>query len=120
MNFSFLCTRTFEDSIEIEDIGNCCIDALNDSGDEYFLIVETDLGASTITECGPFMVDSGPNMSYFYFSRSYRPFKEQSIKKVIDKFLNDEKKEITQVFLIDKWDVKDKIKGAFLDGTGIC
>lgn len=120
MNFSYLCTRTFEDSIEIEDIGNCCIDALNDSGDEYYLIIETELGGSTITECGPFMADMGPNTGFFYFSHNYRPFKESSIKKVIDKFLNDERKEITQVFLTDKWDAKIRIREAFQDGQGIC
>ena len=96
------------------------MDALNDGGDEYFLIIETELGGSTITECGPFIADSGPNPGFFHYMRTYRPFKEQSIKKVIDKFLNDEKKEITQVFYTDKQDVKRKIRGAFLDDEGIC
>jgi len=41
------------DSISIDNIGNCIIQAFNDDGDSFYLIIRTVLGISRIFQIGP-------------------------------------------------------------------
>ena len=102
MIFDYFRLTTALDSIDIDDIGNCCINSINDSGEEWFLIVKTCEGWTEITEFGPLLVDTGRLPSYFMYNRFSYDFSEKKISAVIDKFINNPKRAITQVFEVEK------------------
>lgn len=111
MNFKYLATVTKQEDIELENIGNCCIDAYNSLGFEWILIIKTTLGSTEIIEYGPLVLDLEKylpaNVIYNY---SRIDFSESKIIKRIDKFLNDGSRDITQALEIDLQDAKTKIK----------
>ena len=49
MNFEYLSQISFMDSVDIDDIGSCCLDVFNDIGEEWILNISTDLGSTKIT-----------------------------------------------------------------------
>ena len=53
MNFDYFTVQTVMANIEIEDIGNCAIEANNDNGEFWYLIIRTTLGSTQIFEYGP-------------------------------------------------------------------
>lgn len=57
MNFPYLRVSTTMDSLEVEDIGNCSIRAFNDEGEEYILIIDTNVGITRIFTYGPIVPD---------------------------------------------------------------
>lgn len=92
--------------IEIEDIAECCLCANNDLNEKWILIVSTELGVTDVFEIGPVIscMDELPNS----FSCSYRriDYSDYKISKVIDKFLNDASRGITQAIEIEKEEAK--------------
>ena len=101
MLFNYVRTLNYMDSIDIDDIGNCCIQAFNDYGLEWILKIETRLGWSTTKIFGPFEVNNNSMSDSFMYAKSACEFNHKKIYKKIDDFINDSKKEITQVFLIE-------------------
>ena len=102
--FEYLYTIRAEDTIEIEDIGQCCIQAFNDLGYYWYLIIETELGRSTVKYMGPFHADDDLMNNFnkgFRFDYSITDYKESRLSNVIDTFINDPKKNISQVLLVD-------------------
>jgi hypothetical protein len=102
MQFDYFRVITSADSIDIEDIGNCCIRAFNDAGAEFILIIESSLGQCRIFNYGPIMVDIDTlpkNVGCFYQRMA---FNQPKVAKIIRDFLNNSKYNITQVELIDK------------------
>lgn len=114
MVFEYLKTEQFMDSIDIDDTGNCYLQAYNDEGFEWLLSIETDLGFSKIKEVGPFILDSNVLHSNFYYYQNYFEFKEKKINKVINDFINNPRKQITQIFIIDKETFNDKLSHVIL------
>ena len=109
MTFEYLATRTFMDSIDIEDIGNVCLNAMNDIGNEYYLIIETHLGWTEIKEFGPCLVDSDKAQNYFNLLYIKFEYSDSKIIKNIEKFINNEKRDITQVYFVDKQIALDRL-----------
>ena len=101
--FDYLYTVKAEDSIEIEDIGNCFLKVYNDLGYSWYLSIETQLGESRVKIFGPLREDL-PNefKNGFNFNFSSSEYKESRLSHVIDNFINDPKKMISQVFVIEK------------------
>lgn len=99
-----------QDSLDIEDIGNTCIHILNDAGYEWYLIIETELGETRLKNFGPFCIDKpdwfirGFNYNYFVID-----YKEQRIISIIDNFINDNKKLITQAFTCEYEEAYEKL-----------
>ena len=81
------------DSVTVENIGNCILEAYDDDGDMYCLIIRTQLGVSRILQIGP--IQSGATLNCFE-SFSQIDFDEFKLSKIIDKFLNGQSS-ITQV-----------------------
>jgi hypothetical protein len=52
-NFEYFFTRMATGELEVEDLGNCIIEAGDDFGQLYFLKIDTNLGWSRIFEYGP-------------------------------------------------------------------
>lgn len=110
--FDYLYQENPLDSIEVEDIGNCVIQAFNDMGYEWYLIIETSLGDSYIQEFGPFFPDIEN-----YFPKGFKynfyklQYKESKLSKIIENFINDPKKLITQVLCIEEEIAYKKLLG---------
>ena len=110
MRFEYLATKQYLDAIDIEDIGNVCLNALNDFGDEYFLSIQTHLGWTEIKEFGPCVVDSNVVNNYFNLLYNRYEYNESKIIKTIEKFINNDKRNITQIFFIDREVLLDRLK----------
>lgn len=106
-SFEYLYLTQSNDSIEIEDIGNCAILANNDMGQTWVFIIKTLLGFSYIIEYGPYY--NYKLTDYLNSSFQKIEYSEFKIKKKIDKFLNDPRRMITQVQLIDEDEALNKI-----------
>lgn len=108
--FEYLYTVKAEDSIDVEDIGNCCLKVYNDSGYSWFLCVETGLGECCIKTFGPVREDIEDYFKNgFNFNLSFCEYKESRLSNIIDNFINDPKKFISQVFVIEKEEFKKEL-----------
>ena len=57
MTFDYMERVVVDGQLEVEDIGQCVIQANNDIGEEFYLIIKTDLGWTEILEYGPCVPD---------------------------------------------------------------
>ena len=108
MLFNYFYEKRVNADIEIEDIGNCAIQAYNDDGKSFFLIIKTDLGLSSICTYGPLIeeLDLLPKVVNCKFERI--TYKESKLKEIIDKFLNNPYNGITSAIEIDFNEALDK------------
>lgn len=109
-SFNYLYAVVAQDSLEVEDIGNTCIHVLNDAGYEWYLIIETELGETRVKTFGPFNVDR-PDwfVRGFNYNYSFMDYRESRINNIIDNFLNDSKKMITQALVCESKEAYDKL-----------
>ena len=114
MLFNYIKTLNYMDSIDIDDIGNCCIQAFNDYGLEWILKIETKLGWSTTKIFDPFEADKNKMSDNFMYVKSSTEFNHKRIYKKIDDFINDPKKEITQLLLIEDDNYLEKLNNIVL------
>ena len=100
--FEYFYTQTAVGELQIEDIGDCCIQANNDQGLFYYLLIETNIGWTKILEYGPCAPDFDelPKAVSCNFSRI--EFDERKIMKRIDEFLNNRFRNITQAQLVER------------------
>ena len=109
MFFQYLKTETYTDSVDIEDIGNCSIVANNDSAEEWFLNIKTKLGWSECVVFGPLSIDDD-NLGYnFYYLCNKFEYNEKRLYKTINDFINNSKKQITQIQIINAEDFNMKL-----------
>ena len=98
--FEYCYTTQAIGDVLVEDIGNCCLKAFNDLGEEYYLITRTREGITAIFQFGPTV----PNMEIPLKSVSLTfkriNYTESTINKIIDKFLNNPYANITQVLVV--------------------
>ena len=102
MRFEYFKQLVVGDQLEIDDIGNVCIVANDDLGRTYTLIVKTSLGQVQVWEFGPIVPDSTelllPSVASLYSRFEYS---DNKVTKVIDKFLNNSYRFITQARVVD-------------------
>lgn len=110
MIFEYQIRSVANDTIDIDDIGNVCLEAYNDDGQLYYLMISTDLGFTTVTQVGAIIADTDDIDSYFDFNRKSFEYNETKLTGIINKFLSDGKHLITQVFFSNEQDIKDKLK----------
>ena len=101
MRIDYFIQRTAIDSIEIEDIGKCVIEACNDKGAFYYLIIRTVDGFSNILEYGPIVPDIKTLPNSVICDYTKMEFTEGKIGKIVEKFLNDSRRQITQAREVD-------------------
>ena len=107
-NFKFGAETTYNNEIDIDDIGNVCIEAVDDAFQNYYLIIRTSLGVTTVVEYGPLVPDIEllPKTTKIEFKRF--GFKEEAISKIISKFLSNRfKQKIESAYIIDYEDALD-------------
>jgi len=102
MIFDYVATREFTTSLEVKNIGNCCIKAKNKDGDLFFLRVKSIMGQVNILKA----LYVNPNLEYLQdkFEVSYKKMKysEKAIQKEIKQFLNDFDCKISEAYEIEE------------------
>lgn len=104
--FEYLAKVVVENSIVVEDIGECAIEANNDLGQTWCLIIKTELGLTEVFEVGPFFPDIYELPKNCNWSYKRIDYSENQLSKIIDKFLNDSYRGITQAKEIDMEEAK--------------
>lgn len=95
MIIDFEVKQTFNQQLDIEDPGNCCIKCENDAWMTYYLVIKTIRGRSFCFEYGPIAPDTDELSEDFYVKYSSMKFNEKKLFGKISGFLNDPKKEIS-------------------------
>lgn len=110
MFFEYLKTSQYQDSIEIEDIGNCILMSLNDVADCWVLFISTKLGYCFVVQAGPVNLDFDEVSQNVYLSKNSFEYNEKRIHKIIHEFINNPKRTITSVQEIQEDEYKSIIK----------
>ena len=97
MIFEFAVQKTFNQSIDVVDIGNTALRCTNRRMSEYYIIIRTVMGKVSIVKFGPVCPDIDCLLDEFSVSYKKIDYKEPAICKEIDKFINDFKKEIDNI-----------------------
>ena len=87
--------------IDVDEIGQFALEASNDQGYFWYLLVRTSLGTVTIASCGPVVPDVKLLPSGYSCWISRMEYKEQKLEKAINTWLNDKNKALTEAKLID-------------------
>ena len=97
--------------IEIENIGNVCIEAINETdGLFYYLLIKTSLGTTSIFEYGPVIPDIDKLFDNYNVSFNREQYNEKKLKIFISKWLNDRMKKITAANKIEEKSFLDNYK----------
>ena len=127
MTFEYLQRIIVDGQLDVDNIGDCVIQANTDLGEEYFLIIKTELGWTEILDYGPCVPDLDLLPLNYNIKYSRIEYNQSKLERVIDKFLNDPKRAITQAKVTTLEDIYeclinpiDKVfpcKGDLFDGT---
>ena len=101
-DFDYLFIEKPEKSISIDDIGNVNLIAYNDLNYFWCLQIRTELGESFIKQFGPF--NKNPKYKFengFKYEFSKIDYKESKIINIIEKFITEPKKLISEVLEVD-------------------
>lgn len=109
MRFEYLQRVVVEAELEIDNIGECVIQANNDVAKEWYLIVKTELGWTEILEYGPCMPDLVLLQENYNITYSRFEYNQGKIEKAIDKFLNNPKRVITQAKVCSLEDIRENL-----------
>ena len=97
MVFEYSVQRTFNEAIDVVDIGNTALKCVGSKLDEYYIILKTIMGKVSIIKFGPVCPDLEVLLNDFSVSYKKIDYKESVICREIDKFINDFKKDIKTV-----------------------
>jgi hypothetical protein len=97
MVFEYSVQRTFTEAIDVVDIGNTALKCTGSSLDDYYIVLKTIMGKTSILKFGPVVPDLEVLANDFTVSYKKIDYKEMAIFKEVDKFINDFRKEITEV-----------------------
>lgn len=101
MEFGFVKTLKSEAVIDIEDIGKCAIEAIDEETNHYFLAIVTQLGQVSCFSWGPVIPDDSRMMRQFNYSKWTFSYNEKRLMAEITRWLNDSTKKIT-----DAWEIE--------------
>ena len=96
MLIDYSATKTFTQTLQIDDIGNCAIHGEGSFRDgkvpfpgDYYMIVKTVMGKTTFIKWGPLMPDFVALPNTFKLEIKTSQYKEGTIMKEIQTFIND-------------------------------
>ena len=96
MLIDYNATKTFTQTLQIDDIGNCAIHGEGSFRDgkvifpgDYYMIVNTVMGKTTFIKWGPIMPDFTALPNTFKLEIKTSPYKEITVMKEIQAFIND-------------------------------
>lgn len=109
MIFEYVQRVVVDATIDIDNIGECVIQARNDLGEEFYLLLRTELGWTELIEYGP----ATPDISLLPHTINYKydrfEYNSAKIERIIDKFLNDGKRMISQAQVVEIEDIRSFI-----------
>lgn len=114
--FEYAVQKTFMQAIDIVDIGRFGIRCINDTGHEYYLLANTIMGKTSILSYGPIIPDIPVLLDKFNVSYTKIDYKEPKITKIVQTFINDPTKEISnveEVVDVEFWDAFPLVKDCF-------
>lgn len=92
--------KTYAQTIEVEDIGNCAIRSTNAGFEDYYIVIQTVMGKTSILTFGPILADVSIIQEDFNLNFKKIDYKEKNINNEINKFINDTRKAIKQAEVI--------------------
>ena len=105
--------------IDVEDIGQCQLKMYNDIGFFWLLQIKTELGDSFIKCFGPIHCDIDNYFPEgFNFEFTKMSYNEKKLSGIIDRYINDHKRMITQVEEIDEEEFNDILDSIDLKEIG--
>lgn len=120
-SIDYLPQESYLASVEIEDIGNVALVMFNDMGQQWYLLTTTSLGWTKTYMFGPLLPDIDTLViKSFSFNYSEIEYKESKLVNMIERFIQDPKKCITQVFEIQKQDVLERFKDLNIGEQDVC
>lgn len=98
MLIDYSVTKTFDQTIDVVDIGNTCLHCFGDAGDEYYIITKTIMGQFYMLSFGP-VLDGATDILCPNFTTNYikMEYKEKKILKLISSYVNDPGKKIQEI-----------------------
>ena len=105
MTFEFSVQKTFNESIDIVDIGNTALRCTNSLLDTYYMVIKTVFGKTSIIKFGPVCTEIDALLDDFTVNYKKIDYKEVLICKEINKFINDFKKGIDKIEEITDYEV---------------
>ena len=95
MKFDYLQRITVDAQLDVDNLGEVCILARNDWGEEWYLIIHTVYGWTEVIEYGP----ANPSISLLPASVKYTydrfEYNQGKLIRKVETFLNDGKRAIT-------------------------
>lgn len=101
MIFEYLQRVVIDAEIDIDNIGQCVLQANNDIGEEFYLVIRTELGWTEVIEYGPCTPDLDMLPMSYQINYLRFEYSEGKIERIIDKFLNNPKRGISQAKMTD-------------------
>jgi hypothetical protein len=102
MIFEFDQQPVFMQNIEIEDIGNVALRCTNAKLRDYYIVVKTYLGKTALISFGPLVSDVDALVDNMSLTFKKFDFKESTIEREIEKFINDGRSAINHVEIIQE------------------
>lgn len=100
MIFEFDQQPVFMQNINIEDIGNVALRCSNEKLREYYIVIKTYLGKTALISFGPLLGDVEALVDNMSLTFKKFDFKEYTIEREIEKFINDGRSMINKVEII--------------------
>lgn len=100
MTFEFNQQLMPQSLVEIGEIGQFGLEAWNDEGYYWYLVVSTQMGKTIMASCGPVIPDVDIMPSGFSMSYTEVDYKEDKLCKTINFYLNDKGKKLTNAQVI--------------------
>lgn len=107
MTFEYLQRVVIDAQLDVDNIGDCTILGRNDIGEEFYLIVRTELGWTEIFEYGPYIPDLNMLPNNYNIKYSKIEYNQGKLERIIDKFLNDPKKVISQAQVVELYEIRE-------------
>lgn len=96
MLIDYSATKTFTETLQLDDPGNCAIHGEGTFKDgkvtfegDFYMIIKTIMGKTTFIKWGPLIPDLETLPNTFKLEIKTSPYKEPTIEKEIKNFIND-------------------------------
>lgn len=99
--FEFDQQLEYQNSVEIENLGDFGLEAINDEGEMYYLAAKTFLGFTVLASCGPIIPDVDTLPSGYSCNLTKLSYREDKLAKTISFWLNDKSKGVKYVNILD-------------------
>ena len=120
-NIKFNRQSTYVDSLCVEDIGNCALEALDNLGQCHYIIVKTVQGQSYILSFGPVIPDLDELPKTFKVEYYYTQYNDKKLAKSLQTWAAGQKsinfEQINQISMDEALSQLPNIEACF---TGIC